>query len=64
MKFLKLDDLVLNLVVFGGRRIKGVPPLRAEEATKQLVIRVRHGKISALMLIAYIVIPSCRGSNA
>ena len=50
----KLDDLLLNLVaVFEARRIKGVTPLRAAEAAKQLVIRVRRGKISALILIAY-----------
>ena len=46
----KIPDLLLNLVVFGGHRIKGVPPLRA---AKQLVIRVRRGKISAPILIAY-----------
>ena len=48
MKLQKLDDLLLNLVVvFEARRIKGVTPLRAAEAAKQLVIHVRHGKISA-----------------
>ena len=37
----KLDDLLLNLVfVFEGRRIKGLTPLRAAEAAKQLVIRI------------------------
>ena len=45
---MKLDDLMLNLVVvFEARRIKGVTPLRAAEAAKQLVIR-----ISTLILIA------------
>ena len=49
-----LDDLLLNLVVvFAARRIKGVTPLRAAEAAKQLVIQVKRGKISVLMLIAY-----------
>ena len=53
MKLQKLDDLLLNLVVvFETHRIKGVTLLRAAEAAKQLVIRVRHGKISALILIA------------
>ena len=46
----KIPDLLLNLVMFGGRRIKGVPPLRA---AKQPVISVRRGKISAPILIAY-----------
>ena len=50
----KLDDLILNLVVaFEARRIKGVTPLWVAEAAKQLVIHIRHGKISALILIAY-----------
>ena len=54
MKLQKLDDLLLNLVVvFEARRIKGVTPLQAAEAAKQLVIHVRHRKISALILIAY-----------
>ena len=54
MKLQKLDDLLLNLVVvFEAHRIKGVTLLWAAEAAKQLVIRVRHGKISALILIAY-----------
>ena len=56
MKLQKLDHLLLNLVVvFEARRIKGVTvtPLRAAEAAKQLDIRVRRGKISALILIAY-----------
>ena len=54
MKLQKLDDLLLNLVVaFEARRIKSVTPLRAAEATKQLVIRVKSGKISVLILIAY-----------
>ena len=54
MKLQKLNDLLLNLVVvFEARRIKGVTPLRAAEAAKQLVIRLRRGKISALILIAY-----------
>ena len=52
MKLQKLDNLLLNLfVVFDARRIKGVTLLRAAEAAKQLVIRVRRGKISALILI-------------
>ena len=50
----KLDDPLLNLVVvFEARRIKGVTPLRAAEAAKQPVIRVKRGKISSLVLIAY-----------
>ena len=50
----KLDDLLLNLfVVFEARRIKGVTLLRAAEVAKQLIIRVKRGKISALILIAY-----------
>ena len=54
VKLQKLDDLLLNLVVvFDVRRIKGVTPLRAAEAAKQLVIRVKRGKISILILIAY-----------
>ena len=52
VKLQKLDDLLLNLfVVFEARRIKGVTLLRAAEAAKQLVIRIRHGKISALIII-------------
>ena len=51
MKLQKFDDLLLNLVVvFEAHRIKGVTPLRAAEATKQLVVHVRCRKISALML--------------
>ena len=47
-----MHDLLLNLVVvFEDRRIKGVTPLRAVEASKQLVIRV-----SALILIIIIII--------
>ena len=54
MKLQKLDDPLLNLVVvFEARRIKGVTPLRAAEAAKQPVIRVKRGKISSLVLIAY-----------
>ena len=49
----KVGDLLLNLVVFEARRIKGVTPLRAAEAAKQLVIHVRRRKISAVILIAY-----------
>ena len=50
----KVGDLLLNLVVvFGARRIKGMTPLQAAEAAKQLVIRVRRRKISAVILIAY-----------
>ena len=53
MKLHKLVDLLLNLaVVFEAHRIKGVTLLWAAEAAKQLVICVRHRKISALMLIA------------
>ena len=37
-------------------------PFRAAEASKQLVIRVRSGKI-ALSYWWHIAIPSCRGSN-
>ena len=41
----KLDDLLLNLVVvFDACRIKGVTPLWAAEAAKQVVIPVRHRK--------------------
>ena len=37
--------ILLNLVVvFEARRIKGVTPFRATEASKQLVIRIRSGK--------------------
>ena len=54
MKLQKLDHLLLNLVVmFEAHRIKGVTPLWATEAEKQLVICVRRRKISALILIAY-----------
>ena len=54
MKFQNLDNLLLNVVgVFGGHRIKGVPPLQAEKAAKQLVIHVRRGKISALIMMEY-----------
>ena len=54
MKLQKLDDPLLNLiVVFEGRRIKGVSPLQASDAVKQLVICIRHGEISALILITY-----------
>ena len=54
MKLQKLDDLLLNLVVmFETRRIKGVTPLWSAEAAKWLVVCVKHGKISALILIAY-----------
>ena len=54
MKLQKLDDLLLNLVaVFEDRRIKGVTLLRTAEAAKQLVIHVKRGKISTLILIAY-----------
>ena len=50
----KLDDLLLNLVVvIEAHRIKGVTPLWTAEAAKHLVIHVRHGKISTLILIAY-----------
>ena len=50
----RLDDILLNLVVvFEAHRIKGVTPLRATKAAKQLVIRVRRRKISALIVIAY-----------
>ena len=49
-----MDHLLLNLVVvLEAHRIKGMTPLWAAEAAKQLVIRVRCGKISALILIAY-----------
>ena len=37
------------VVVFEARRIKGVTPLRATEAAKQLVIHVKSGKISVLI---------------
>ena len=52
MKLQKLDDSLLNLVVvFQARRIEGVTLLRA--VAKQLVIHVKRGKISVLILIAY-----------
>ena len=51
------------IVVFEARRIKGVTS-ESFQAAKQLVIHVWSGKISTLKLIAYITIPSCRGSNA
>ena len=54
VKLQKLDDLLLNLVVvFEACKIKGVTPLQAAESAKQLVIRVKRGKISVLILIAY-----------
>ena len=54
MKLHTLDDLLLNLVVvFEAHRIKGVTLLRAAEAAKQLVIRVRRGKISTIIFIVY-----------
>ena len=49
-----MDDLLLNLVVMlEDRKIKGVTPLWAAQAAKQLVIRIKHRKISVLILIAY-----------
>ena len=49
-----LDDLLLNLVVvFEACRIKDASLLLAAEAAKQLVFRIKRGKISALILIAY-----------
>ena len=55
MKLQKLDNPLLNpVVVFEAHRIKGMTPLLAAEAAKQLVICVRHGKISILILIAYL----------
>ena len=39
--------------MFEDRKIKGVTPLWAAQAAKQLVIRVKHRKISVLILIAY-----------
>ena len=62
VKLQKLDDLLLNLVVvFEARRIKSVTQLRAAEAAKQLVIRVRGGEISALILIAWLLHSSSVG---
>ena len=50
----KGGHLLLNLVVvFEARRIEGVTPHWVAEAAKQLIIRVRRGKISALILMAY-----------
>ena len=50
----KVGDLLLNLVVvFEACRIKGMTLLQAAEAAKQLVIRIRCRKISAVILIAY-----------
>ena len=49
VKLQKLDDLPLNLVVvFEARGIKGVAPLRAAEAAKQPVIRVRRGNTDSI----------------
>ena len=49
-----MDDLLLNLVVvFEACRIKGVTPLQAAKPAKQLVIHIKHRKISALILITY-----------
>ena len=49
-----MDVLLLNIVVvFEARGIKGVTPFWVAEAAKQLVICVRSGKISALILIVY-----------
>ena len=60
MKLQKLNDLLLNpVVVLEALRIKGLTPLRAAEAAKQLVMCVRYGKINALILIAYHRIRSC-----
>ena len=42
--------LLQNLVVFEACKTKGVTPLRAAEAAKQLFIHVRCGKISGLIL--------------
>ena len=53
MKLQKLDDLLLNLVILEAHINKGVTPLWSAEAAKQLIIHVRHGEISALILIAY-----------
>ena len=53
VKLQKLDDLLLNVLVFEARTIQGVTPFQAAEAAKQLVIRIRRVKISALILIAY-----------
>ena len=53
MKFQKLDDLLINLFLVFEARIKGVTPLRAAEAAKQLVFRVKRRKISVFILIAY-----------
>ena len=54
VKLQKLDDLLLNvLLVFEAHPIQDVTPFQAAEAAKQLVIRIRHVKISALILIAY-----------
>ena len=40
-------------VMFEAHKIKDVTLFLAAEAAKQLVIHVRHGKISNLILIAY-----------
>ena len=48
--------LLQNLVVFEAGKTKGVTPLGAAEAAKQLFIHVRHGKISGL--IQHIAIPT------
>ena len=49
VKLQKLDDLLINLVVvFEAHRIKGMTPLQAA-----VVISVRHGEISGLILITY-----------
>ena len=50
----KFDDLLVKLFfVFEAHRIKGVTPFRSAKAAKQLVIHVRHRKVSALILIIY-----------
>ena len=42
----KIPDLLLNLVVFGGRRIKGVPPLRAVKHATGYPRKARENKRS------------------
>ena len=49
-----LEDLLLKLVVvFEACRIKGMTPLQATEAEKQLVVCIRHREISTLILIVH-----------
>ena len=62
MKLQKLDNLPLNLVVvFEAHRMKGVTPLWATETAKQLVIRIKRGEMSTLILIVWFLRSSSVG---